>query len=72
MPKEISKFEVRYAARCIKFLLANSADRATTRGLEMQMEDALDFRDGLRQIEGTVRAGDDQFGLRAVEVRALI
>ena len=36
------------------------------------MEDALDFRDGLRQIEGTVRARDDEFGLRAVEVGASI
>ena len=54
------------------FLLANSGGRATTCGLEMQMEEALDFRDGLRQVEGTVRARDDEFGLRAVEVRALI
>ena len=36
------------------------------------MEDELDFRDGLRQVVGTVRARDDEFGLRAVEVRALI
>jgi hypothetical protein len=38
----------------------------------MQTEDALDFRNGLRQVEGTVRARDDELGLRAVEVRALI
>jgi hypothetical protein len=38
----------------------------------MQTEDALDFRNGLRQIVGTVRARDDEFGLRAIEVRALI
>ena len=44
----------------------------STRDLEMQTEDALDFRDGLRQVVGAVRAGDDEFGLRAVEVRALI
>ena len=36
------------------------------------MQDALDFRDGLWQVERTVRAGDDEFGVRAVEVRALI
>ena len=44
----------------------------STRDLEMQTEDALDLRDGLRQVVGAVRAGDDEFGLRAVEVRALI
>ena len=49
-----------YAA--VEFLLANRAGRATTRGLEMQMEDALDFRDGLRQVVGTVRARDDESG----------
>jgi hypothetical protein len=38
----------------------------------MQMQDALDFRDGLWQVERTVQAGDDEFGVRAVEVRALI
>ena len=38
--------------------------QATTRGLEMQMQDALDFRDGLWQVERTVRAGDDEFGVR--------
>jgi hypothetical protein len=54
------------------FFLANRTGRATTRRLEMQMEDALDFRDGLRQVEGTVRARDDELGLRALEVRALI
>ena len=54
------------------FLAAESGGRATARGLEMQMQDALDFRDGLRQVERTVRAGDDEFGLRAIEVRALI
>jgi hypothetical protein len=54
------------------FLLANRGGCKTTRGLEMQMEDALDFRDGLRQVEGAVWARDDEFGLRAAEVRALI
>ena len=38
----------------------------------MQMEDAIEFRDGLREFAGAVGAGDDEFRLRAIEVRTPI
>src|ERR1700677_2367207 len=33
------------------------------------MENAPDFRDGLRVLAAGVRAGDDEFGLRGIQVR---
>ena len=36
--------------------------------LEVQVENAAKFLDGLRQGVGAVRAGDDQFGLRGGEM----
>ena len=38
--------------------------------LEMRMEDAFDFRDGVRMEKGFVAEANDQFGFGAVEVTA--
>jgi hypothetical protein len=50
----------------MSFSAAEGDENLSLRTLEVQLQNAVEFSDGLRKVVGSVRAGDNAFGFRAI------